>query len=349
MDVDPESDPAAALAALGVRIGRLPPGPANAITDVAGVRVGHATVVRGPDVRTGVTAVLPHGGDVFRDRVEAAVHVINGFGKSVGLPQVHELGELETPILLTGTLSVWRAADALTGILLRRHPDVRSFNPVVCECNDGHLNDAAARAVGPGEVAGALDAAGAGKVAEGCVGAGTGMSGFGFKAGIGTSSRKVAARTVGVLVLTNTGAAGELRIDGIPVGAELARRRGAGPGPGDGSIIILMATDAPLSSRQLGRLARRGGFGLARAGATAAHGSGDFVLAFSSTARARPSAPRVPEEAMSELFAATIEATEEAIVRSLLAARTTRGRAGHVREALPLDEVAAIARRYRPR
>jgi D-aminopeptidase len=335
-----------------LRIGGMPSGPVGAITDVAGVRVGHVTLVRGgpedpPVLRTGVTAVLPHGGNLFREKVEAAAHVINGFGKSVGLPQVMELGAIESPILLTGTLNVWRVADALVDLLSAENPGVYSFNPVVCECNDSYLSDELARPVGPDHVARAVREARSGPVVEGCVGAGTGMSGFGYKAGIGTASRRlpdeIGPFTLGVLVLTNTGAPGELRIDGLPVGMELARGADPGMDAAAGSIIILVATDAPLSSRQLKRVARRAGFGLARAGAVAAHGSGDFVVAFSTTTRLDGAArERLPDDHLTPFFTATIEATEEAIVRSILRAETTIGRDGHVREAIPVERMARM-------
>ena len=335
----------------------MPSGAFNALTDVPGVRVGHVTLVRGgpddpPVLRTGVTAILPHSGNLFREKVEAAVHVINGFGKSVGLPQIVELGTVESPILLTGTLNVWRAADALVDVLAEQNPGVYSFNPVVCECNDSFLSDELSRPVGREHVAQAVREARSGPVAEGCVGAGTGMSGFGFKAGIGAASRRlpegVGAFTLGVLVLTNTGGAGELRIDGIPVGQELiAATAGREKDTGHGSIIIVVATDAPLSSRQLRRVARRAAFGLARTGAVAAHCSGDFVVAFSTTTRNTNAVQeRIAEERLTAFFTATIEATEEAIIRSILKAETTGGRDGHVREAIPVEEVARIVRRY---
>ncbi|MDH7570430.1 MAG: P1 family peptidase [Armatimonadota bacterium] len=336
------------LARLGIRIGTLAPGPTGYITDVGGVRVGQVSVVRGeagrPDaVRTGVTAILPHGGNLFVERVRAAVHVVNGFGKSVGLPQVTELGELETPILLTGTLNVWRAADALVDWMASRNPGVVSFNPVVLECNDGYLSSALQRPVGREEVFQALDSAQSGPVGEGCVGAGTGMAGFGYKAGVGTASRRVvvegAPYVLGALVLTNTGAPGELRIDGMRVSDGRSD-----PDLSMGSIIMVLAVDAPLSSRQLGRLARRAAFGLARAGGIAAHGSGDFVLAFS-TQRRGQGVGSFPEERLTLFFQAAVETTEEAIVRSILKAETTMGRDGHTREAISLEAVAKAMRR----
>ncbi|MBM4047122.1 MAG: P1 family peptidase, partial [Planctomycetes bacterium] len=320
------------LAELGIRIGQMPSGKLGGLTDVAGVRVGHVTLVRGepgrpPILRTGVTAILPHSGNLFQEKVEAAVHVINGFGKSVGLPQVEELGEIESPILLTGTLNTWRVADALVDYLSEQNPGLYSFNPIVCECNDSFLSDELARPVGREHVFQAIREGYSGPIAEGCVGAGTGVSGFGFKAGIGTASRMVADKsgvfTVGVLVQTNTGGAGDLRLDGVPVGRMLAASQ-ARSGEAPGSIIIVVATDAPLSSRQLKRVAKRAAFGLARTGAVAAHGSGDFVIAFSTATRRSPAvAERIPEDRLTDFFTATIAATEEAIIRSILCAETT--------------------------
>lgn len=346
------------LSDLGVRVGILTPGPHNAITDVAGVRVGHVTLTEGDAVRTGVTAVVPHPGNVFEEKVVAAAHVINAFGKSIGLPQIAELGEIETPILLTGTLNVWRVADGLLDYMIERNPTVYSFNLVVTECNDSFLNDAHARPVSREHVFGTLESASGGPVEEGCVGAGMGMSGFGFKAGVGTASRVLpesdGGYAVGALVLTNTGSPGDLRIDGIPVGRELQAEADAS-GRAGGSIILLVATDAPVSSRQLGRIARRATFGLARAGGIAGHGSGDFVLAFSTTSRIVPTSERtrtretIVEHRITSLFRAAIEATEEAIVNSVLKAHTVVGREGHVRHAIPVDRVVEIVERYRDR
>lgn len=343
------------LSDLGVRIGTLAPGPKNAITDVEGVRVGQVTLVEGDAVRTGVTAVVPHPGNVFEEKVVAAVHVINAFGKSIGLPQIEELGEIETPILLTGTLNVWRVADALLEYMIRRSPTVYSFNLVVAECNDSFLNDAHVRPVGREHVFRALESASDGPVEEGCVGAGTGMSGFGFKAGIGTASRVLPTEdgeyVVGALVLTNTGSPGDFRIDGVPVGRELQAQSDA-PEGGEGSIILLVATDAPVSSRQLARIAKRATFGLARAGGIAGHGSGDFVIAFSTANRISPCSGLtctheiVVEGRITPLFRATIEATEEAIVNSVLRAHTVVGRNGHIRRAIPIDRVVDTIGRY---
>ena len=347
----------------GVVVGVLPTGPHNAITDVDGVLVGQTTVVEGDSVRTGVTAVLPHPGDLFRERVPAAIHVINGYGKLLGVTQVRELGELETPILLTCTLCVWRAADGLIDWMLRRPgmEEVRSINAVVGETNDGYLNDIRARPVTAEHVARALDGAAGGPVAEGAVGAGSGTIAFGWKGGIGTSSRVLpedrGGYTVGVLVQTNYG--GVLTINGAPVGRTLARQRsreafaapGADPSP-DGSVMIVVATDAPLDPRLLERLASRATLGLARTGAAVSNGSGDYVIAFSTAESVRRSAgsePRavtvLPDDAMTPLFLAVAEATEEAIYNSLFRATTTAGHRGTI-EALPLPEALEIIREH---
>src|SRR5947199_1639311 len=300
---------------VGIVVGVLPPGPLDAITDVDGVRVGHATVIRGDSINTGVTAILPHAGNVFREKVPAAIVVGNGFGKLAGSTQVNELGELESPIVLTCTLCVPRAADAvLTWLLpLPGNEDVRSANPVVAETNDGFLNNIRARPITEADVLSAIRAAAEGPVAEGAVGAGRGTVAFGWKGGIGTSSRKLPAQfggwTVGVLVQTNFG--GDLRIAGVPVGDEL--RRGDGErGTGDGSIIMVVATDAPLDHLRLTRLASRALAGLARTGSSMSNGSGDYVIAFS-TRRLSDTGEIVRNDAMSGLFQATIDATEEAI------------------------------------
>lgn len=341
----------------GVVIGTLPTGPLNAIVDVEGVAVGHATLDDADgSVRTGVTAILPHGGDLFHDRVPAAIHVANGFGKLLGVTQVRELGELETPILLTGTLGVWQAADAMVGWLLARPgmEQVRSINPVVGETNDGFLSDIRARPLRPEHVVAALEGASREDTREGSVGAGAGTVAFGWKGGIGTSSRRAAAAdteyTVGVLVQSNFG--GELVVAGVPVGRHLPDPAGyagaAGEAPvadGDGSIMIVVATDAPLDARQLGRLASRAITGLARTGASMSNGSGDYVIAFSTAPGARRSpgaavlAPAtLANDAMSPLFVAVAEATEEAILNSMFKATTSRGHRGTV-PALPLELV----------
>jgi len=346
---------------LGITIGSIPTGPLDAITDVAGIRVGHTTITRGDSINTGITAILPHGGNPFRDKVPAAIVVGNGFGKLAGSTQVNELGELESPIVLTCTLCVPRAADAvLTWLLnLPGNEDVRSANPVVAETNDGYLNDIRARPITETDVLSAINGAASGPVAEGSVGAGRGTVAFGWKGGIGTSSRKLPAAsggwTVGVLVQTNFG--GDLLIAGAPVGRELRRVPGTGyrvpgapntrsaiPALGDGSIIMVVATDAPLDHRQLERVGRRALAGLARTGSSMSSGSGDYVIAFS-TVRPSGRPTVVAEDALSLLFQATIDATEEAIDNSLLRAETVRGYRGVVR-ALPIDSTVMILKRY---
>lgn len=354
----------------GVTVGVFQTGAHNAITDVAGVRVGHATI-RGASGNTGVTAILPPGDDWFRDRVPAAMLVGNGFGKLVGVTQVRELGELETPVLLTCTLCVWRAADAMVDWLIARPgmQNVRSINPVVGETNDGSLNDIRSRPISREHVVQALETAASGPVAEGAVGAGAGTVAFGWKGGIGTSSRVVPENyggyTVGVLVQSNYG--GILTINGAPVGRELGRysfmrdveARGdvddaaldADPTP-DGSIMIVVATDAPLDPRNLERLAARALFGLARTGSTMSNGSGDYVIAFSTaeTVRRRGSdrvrqVEELANDAMTSLFQAVAEATEEAIYNSMFRAETTTF-GGNTVEALPLDRTLVVLRRY---
>ena len=339
---------------IGLIVGSLPPGALNAITDVAGVRVGHTTVARGDSINTGVTAILPHGGNPFRDKVPAAIVVGNGFGKLAGSTQVNELGELESPIVLTCTLCVPRAADAvLTWLLaLPGNEDVRSANPVVAETNDGFLNNIRARPITEADVLSAIQGAVSGPVEEGAVGAGRGTVAFGWKGGIGTSSRRLPAQwggwTVGVLVQTNYG--GELTMGGAPLGRELRKGDGGG-GTGDGSIIMVVATDAPLDHLRLERLARRALAGLARTGSTFSNGSGDYVIAFSTDRRLIDRRPTdrplevVANDGMSPLFQAAIEATEEAIYNSLLRAETVRGFRGTVR-ALPIDSTVTILKRY---
>jgi D-aminopeptidase len=330
----------------GIIVGTLPPGPLNAITDVAGVRVGHTTVVDGDAIHTGVTAILPHGGNLFQERVPAAIHVGNGFGKLLGVTQVRELGELETPILLTSTLSVWKAADYMVSWLLAQPgmEDVRSINPVVGETNDGFLSDIRKRPILPEHVQGALERAANGPVEEGSVGAGTGTIAFGWKAGIGTSSRKLPGKsgyTVGVLVQSNFG--GDLSIAGIPVGRELSKRTKKENNSGNGSIMIIVATDAPLGSRNLERLASRALVGLARTGSNMANGSGDYVIAFSTAPECRRrreatihDVKELANESMTPLFQGAAEATEEAIYSSLFRATTVKGFKGTI-EALPID------------
>ena len=334
---------------VGVIIGRLPVGSGNAITDVPGVRVGHRTVWVGDSIRTGVTAILPHGGNMFERRVRAAISVGNGFGKLVGLSQVNELGELETPVLLTGTLSVFRAADALLDTLLSlpANRDVRSMNPVVGETNDGFLSDIRVRPIQPEHVREALRTATGGAVAEGSVGAGTGTRALGWKGGIGTSSRRVRVEgteyTVGVLVQTNYG--GSLMVAGVPVGRALAERaeRGGGVSPEsdrDGSVMIVIATDIPLAHRELERLALRSFLGIGRTGSFMSHGSGDYAIAFSTS-----EAPAVRDGGhMSRAFAAVVEATEEAVINSLFKATSVTGHGGRRTEALPIGPTLDILR-----
>jgi D-aminopeptidase len=348
-------------------IGTLPTRARNAITDVAGVRVGHATVVRdpGPDgrgaVRTGVTAVFPHEGLPWLERVYAGTHVMNGFGELIGINQINEWGLLHSPIVLTSSLAIGRAYDATIRWRTERHATTTHEGgdmPAVTECDDSYLNDVTTFPLTDADVFAALDGAEAGEVAEGCVGAGTGMQCMDFKGGIGTSSRVVQERfTVGVLVLTNFGERELLRIDGVPVGREIPELM---PGErSDGSCIVIVATDAPMLPHQLRRLAVRAGLGLARCGSTAHSGSGELMIAFSTANRlplgtgdglvdvravldgeARGGGP------MNDLFAATIEATEEAVVNALFTAETTFGRDGHVLHALPLERTLEILARY---
>lgn len=348
----------------GIEVGVLAPGQWNAITDVPGVAVGHTTLVRGKNIRTGVTAVLPHAGNVFQNKVPAAVYVGNGFGKLAGSTQVAELGTLETPIILTNTLGVPVAADALIdhAFAYADNAEVGSVNPVVGETNDGHLNDIRGRHVTKRDVLAAIKSAAGGHVAQGNVGAGTGTVAFGFKGGIGTASRKLpgnlGGHTVGVLVQTNFG--GVLSVDGVPIGKALGKHylSDALNDSPDGSCMIIVATDAPLDARNLERLAKRAMLGLARTGGIASNGSGDYVIAFSANESVRvPHDSDSPtqqltvlrNDAMSPLFMAAIEATEEAILNSLFQAETTVGRDGHEVRALPVDEVLGImeARGYR--
>jgi D-aminopeptidase len=358
----------------GLAPGIFEPGPHNAITDVSGVRVGHATVSSGDSVRTGVTAIIPHGGDVFRERVPAALHVGNGFGKLLGVTQLRELGEIETPILLTCTLCIWQAGDALAQWMLHKpeNASVRSINPVVGETNDGGLNATRARPGIADAVRQSLAVADSGLVQEGSVGAGHGTIMFGWKGGIGTSSRVLPASlggyTVGVLVQGNYG--GVLQMAGVSVGQLLGRyafqrdvERARRPGDtdahnpllgdsnaerGDGSCMIVIATNAPMLARNLERLAARAVMGLARTGSSASNGSGDYVLAFSTAASVRrnpdaalATAEEVGNDAMSSLFQAVTEATEEALYNALLKATTVSTRATTVRP-LPVDSVRTI-------
>lgn len=334
----------------GIRIGTLPRPPLNAITDIEGVRVGHATIHEGDRFHTGVTAIIPHKQNTFRSRVPAAVVVGNGFGKLVGALQVQELGELETPILLTGTLSVWRAADAMVTFMLKLPgmEKVRSINPVVGETNDGRLSDIRARPIGEKEVFRALQSARTGRVEEGSVGAGAGCVCFGYKGGIGTASRYTSATkdrwTVGVLVQSNFG--GALTVDGVPVGRHLKR---SSKGNGDGSCMIVVATDAPIGSRNLKRLSKRALLGLARTGSIMSNGSGDFVIAFSTHPSQRrknrrdprPSRVDIPNAQMTPLFQAVVECVEEAVLNSLFMAKPVTGQ-GKTVPSLPVDRVLKI-------
>ncbi len=360
---------------LGLSVGVFSPGPLNAITDVEGVLVGQVTVVAGDRVNTGVTAIRPHGGSLYHDRVPAAMYVGNGFGKLLGVTQVRELGELETPILLTCTLCVWRAADAMVEWALEQPgmDRVRSLNAVVGETNDGGLNDIRSRPITPDHVREAIESAAGGVVEEGSVGAGRGTRAFGWKGGIGTSSRtlpqSLGGFTVGALVQSNFG--GILTIDGAPVGQELGRysfRRDVEPRGGDqevgeaggggdrdegqGSIMMVLATDAPLSPLNLERLAKRAIMGLARTGSFAGNGSGDYVISFSTAegVRRRPGEEwtelvEIPNDRMSALFAAAAESTQEAIYNSLLKATTVSGM-GSTADAIDIDQVVQVLRKY---
>lgn len=339
---------------LGIAPGILPTGKLNAITDVVGVKVGQVTLIEGADVRTGVTAILPHDGNLFQEKVPAGVAVGNGFGKLMGSTQIMELGEIETPIVLTNTLSVPRAAEALILFTLGQagNSEVRSVNPVVGETNDGTLNNIRKLTITTEHVIQAIESAKDGQVLEGNVGAGTGTICFGWKGGMGTSSRvlpqNLGGHTVGVLVQSNFG--GVLQMDGIPVGKRLSQyylKDELNDSSADGSIMIVVATDAPLSDRNLSRLAQRGLSGLAKTGASMSDGSGDYVIAFSTAEEVRRTAkrrgeiwpyPEVHNAGMSPLFQAVIEATEEAIYNSLCMAETMTGYKGRTIQALPLSE-----------
>lgn len=346
---------------LGIKPGILIPGSFNAITDVEGVKVGHRTIIGGDDIRTGITVILPHEGDLFRSRVPAAVYVGNGFGKALGFTQIQELGEIETPIGLTNTLSIHTVANGITDYVLRQpgNENVRSVNPVVGETNDGWLNNIRGRHVTIEHVFEALENARGGIVKEGSVGAGTGTSALGFKGGIGSASRKLpethGGYTVGVLVQSNFG--GVLTINGAPVGEELQNHYMASDVPYDvdGSIMIVVATDAPLLSRNLERLAKRAFMGIARVGGFASNGSGDYVIAFSTSDdvrintvsnRSTQNYSELNNSATTPLFLATVEATEEAILNSLFMATTVSGDRGHTQEALPIPEVIRIMKKY---
>ena len=348
---------------LGIAPGVFQPGSLNAITDVAGVRVGHKTLIEGDQVRTGVTAIVPHAGNVFQDKVPGAVFVGNAFGKLAGSTQVDELGTIETPIALTNTLSVGAAVEGLVRWTLEQsgNENVRSVNALVGETNDGGLNDIRGQHVRPEHVVDAVRAAASGPVQEGSVGAGTGTQAFGWKGGVGTASRKLDERfggyTVGVLVQSNYG--GVLTIDGMPVGKALGRysyqpkTSMQGGQYGDGSCMIVVATDAPIDARDLKRLAARAVFGLARTGSSYSNGSGDFAIAFSTAAGLRTrfgaSAPQprtlLPTDGVSPLFQAALEATEEAVYNSLFKATPVSSKFGKA-EALPVDRVRELLKRY---
>jgi len=356
---------------VGLPVGELPTGPQNAITDVAGVRVGHTTLIAGDGplrpgqgpVRTGVTVILPHGDNLFRQKVPGAVHTINGFGKACGFEEVRELGVIEAPIALTNTLNIGLVADALVQYAIRQSPEIgvhtSSVNVVVGECNDGYLNDMQGRHVRAEHVWAAIDAAASGPVTEGAVGAGTGTSCFGWKGGIGTASRVVPAEaggfTVGALVQSNFGRPRDLTVLGVPVGRHLQPPGGAQrPIQEKGSIMIVLATDAPLSDRQLRWLCVRAAVGLARTGSHHMHGSGDFVIAFSTPHRIEHAPASLTttrtiladeRRAMAWLFPAVAECVEEAILNSLCRAETVVGRDGNTRYALPVEEVVALVRK----
>jgi D-aminopeptidase len=352
----------------------LPTGPLNTITDVPGVTVGQVTLNdddHAPPVHTGVTVVVPHPGDLFNEKLPAAVHTINGFGKASGFEQVREMGTLETPIALTNTLCVGRAWDGLVTWMLAHHPEIGtsgpSVNPLVAECNDSHLNDLRGRHVTAQHVLQALDiaiaggaasgAASSGAVAEGSVGAGTGMVCYGYKGGVGTASRQVEAYTLGALLVANFGSREQLTIRGVPVGRLLLAEENAsnpGPVPSPGSVVIILATDAPLTDRQLGRIARRAVLGLARTGSIVGNGSGDFVIAFSTAQKIRQLARGqlleiacLPDNHLDPLFQAAAEATEEAVINALFQATPVKGPAGHMVHALPVEKVMALVRSER--
>jgi D-aminopeptidase len=348
------------LRELGVLTGVLPAGKNNAITDVKGVRVGHTTVINGKDIRTGVTVIMPHNGNIFREKVPAAIYTGNGFGKLAGSTQVKELGNLETPIVLTNTLSVPVAMDAITSYIMQLpgNAGVQSVNAVVGETNDGWLNDIRGKHITKEHITEAIRKADTGRVEEGSIGAGTGTMCFGFKGGIGTSSRKLPASlggyTVGVLVQTNFG--GVLQVNGAPVGKELNRYYLSDRlnDPADGSCMIVVATDAPVDARNLERMASRAIMGMARTGGIGSNGSGDYVIAFSTDTASRiphsgadlQPAKFLSNDAVSPLFLAVIEATEEAILNSLFMASPIQGKDGHKGEPLPVDKVLEILRKH---
>jgi len=342
----------------GIRIGNYPTGRYNAITDVSGVKVGHTTIISGKNIRTGVTAILPYEGNIFQNKVPAAMVIGNGFGKMTGYSQVEELGNIEAPIILTNTLSVPVAADALIDFTFsfQENQAVRSVNPIVGETNDGHLNDIQGRHVTKEHVLTAIKTAASGPVIEGCVGAGTGTICFGYKGGIGSASRVLPEEdggyTIGVLVQTNFG--GTLTVAGIPVGRILSEKKV--DSSGEGSCMIIVATDAPLTSRNLKRLGKRALFGLARTGGNCSNGSGEYVIALSTCKNLRESYRRGSEffldntelrnDRMTPLFEAVIEATEEAILNSLFQAITMTGKDGYTIKALPVNETVKILKKH---
>lgn len=355
---------------IGLSIGALPTGPLNAITDIPGVLVGHTTIIKGEGalipgkgpVRTGVTAIRPHPGNMFQQKVRGAIHVINGFGKATGIAQVQELGAIETPIILTNTLSVGKAWDALCEYMLEQNPDIGVFtgtvNPLVLECNDGYLNDIRGRHVEKQHVFSALENAKTGPVPEGNVGGGTGMSCLGFKGGIGTASRCIEVCKeewiLGVLVMANFGRLEDLLISGIPMGLKFKKDMGMQPKIPPGSIVIVVGTNAPVSDRQLLRISKRCQGGLARVGSGFQNGSGDFVVAFStSNCVSHQDASglfteeyiRDDSKVMGNIFKASVEATEEAILNALFAAETMVGRDGNTRLGIPVDKVIGILNR----
>lgn len=343
----------------GITIGIYQPGEHNSITDVQGVAVGHSTIIEGNDIRTGVTAIIPHQQNIFQNKVPAAVYVANGFGKLTGYTQIKELGNLETPIILTNTLSIPTAADALIDYTLsfEENKSVRSVNPLVGETNDGFLNDIQGRHVAKSHILEAIKNVSGGLVNEGSVGAGTGTICFDYKGGIGTASRKLPIEKggfiIGVLVQTNFG--GDLTIAGIPVGREL--KKSAAENSVDGSCMIIVATDAPLTSRNLERLAKRSVFGIAKTGGICSNGSGEYVIAFSTNESLRISnyggtdfysgGEELRNDRMTHLFEAVIEATEEAILNSLFMANTITGKNGNSVKALPIDQVINILKHHK--
>ncbi len=350
----------------------LPTGQLNMITDVAGVSVGHTTLINGEGkldigkgpIRTGVTAIRPHTGNIFREKVAAAVYTINGYGKATGFEQIRHLGVIESPICLTNTLNVGKVWDAVVAYSIRENPDIAittsSISPVVGECNDNYLSDGQGRHVKAEHVFDAIDGASSTIVQEGCVGAGTGTVCYGFKGGIGTASRIVldGKYTVGVLVQTNFGRTSELQMLGVPIGQHFVDNP---PHQTDGSVMVVIATDAPMTSRQLERMAKRAAFGLGRTGTVCHNGSGDFVIAFSTQNKrnhdsndAQSTVERINEEApignstvIDEFFRAVVESVEESVYNALISATTTVGRDGHTYHALPHDKLVELMRYYR--